>query len=91
MEILIKSTTEAMKEMLNLVKGYNTQAKAPNSDSKDKKKKREDKHNKFWDAPICKYCNKKHPSKPEDKCWELAMTQHPRNQRNAPAGAQGPN
>jgi hypothetical protein len=47
METLIKSTTEAMKEMLSLVKGYNMQAKTPNSDSKDKKKKREDKCNKF--------------------------------------------
>jgi hypothetical protein len=47
MKTRIKSTTEAMKEMLNLVKVNSTQAKAPNSDSKDKKKKHEDKHNKF--------------------------------------------
>ena len=50
------------------MKGYNTQAKAPDSDSKDKKKKRDNKCNKFWGAPRCKYCNKKHPSEPEDKC-----------------------
>ncbi len=47
METLIESTTEAMKEMLNLIKGYSRQRKAPNSDSKDKKKKCEDKRNKF--------------------------------------------
>jgi hypothetical protein len=30
METLIKSTTEAMKEMLNLMKGQNTHTKTPN-------------------------------------------------------------
>jgi hypothetical protein len=35
METLIKSTTEAMKEMLNLMKGQNTQAKTPNPNSED--------------------------------------------------------
>jgi hypothetical protein len=46
METLIKASTEAMKEILNLVKVYNTQAKAPNSDSNDKKNNREDKRKK---------------------------------------------
>jgi hypothetical protein len=69
METLIKSTTEAIKEMRSLVKGYNTQAKTSNSDSEEKKKKCKDKCNKFWDTPICKHCDKKHPSKPEDKYW----------------------
>jgi hypothetical protein len=68
METLIKSTTEAMKEMLSLMKGYNTQANTPNSDSKEKKKKCKGKCNKFCNAPICKHCDKKHPSKPEDQC-----------------------
>jgi hypothetical protein len=56
METLIKTTMEAMKEMLALVEGNNMQAKATNSDSKEKKKKRKDKCNKFRDAPICKHC-----------------------------------
>ncbi len=79
METLIKSTTEAIKEMLSLLKGYNTQAKTPNSDSEEKEKKRRYKRNKFCNAPICKHCDKKHPSKPEDKCWELAknVASHP--------------
>jgi hypothetical protein len=77
METLLKSTMEAMK--VNLVKGYNTQAKTPNSDIKNKKKECKDKCNKFCNVPICKNCNKKHLSKPEDKCWELAKnaTSHP--------------
>ena len=35
------------------------------------KKKREEKKKKYRNAPICKNCGKKHPSKAEDKCWEL--------------------
>jgi hypothetical protein len=71
-ETLIKSTTEAMKEMLSFVKENNTQPKTPNSDSKEKKKKHKEKLGKFCYAPICKNCRKKHPSKPEDECWEIA-------------------
>jgi hypothetical protein len=26
---------------------------------------------KYKDAPICKYCGKKHPYKKEEECWEL--------------------
>ncbi len=73
METLIKSTTEAMKEMRNLTQ-------APNSNSEDKKKKCKDKHDKYCDAPICKHCDRKHPSKTEDKCWEL-----PKNTASHPA------
>ena len=69
MESLIKSTTEAMKEMMALIKN---DKKEPNNQSKDeKKKKREEKRKKYNDAPVCKNCGKKHPNKAEDECWEL--------------------
>ncbi len=64
MEALICSTTEAMKEMMTLVKAE----KGTNNDSKlasdEKKKKREEKCQKYKDAPIC-------TAKVEDECWEL--------------------
>jgi hypothetical protein len=59
METLIKSTTEAMKEMLNLMKIRNTRTNTPNSDSEDKKKICKDKQIKYCDVPICKHCDKK--------------------------------
>ena len=69
METLIKSTTEAMKEMMALIKN---DKKEPSGQSNDeKKKKREERHKKYNDAPVCKHCNKKHPAKAEDECWEL--------------------
>ena len=69
METLIKSTTDAMKEMMALIKN---EKKEPSSQSKeDKKSKREERRKKFNDAPVCKHCGKKHPTKKEDECWEL--------------------
>jgi hypothetical protein len=73
-------TLKTMKEMLNLMKSQNTHTKTPNSDSEDEKKKRKDKQNKYCDTPICKHSDKKHPSKTEDKCWEL-----PKNAASHPA------
>jgi hypothetical protein len=71
MEALIRSTTEAMKEMMALVKAE----KGANNDSKvssdEKKKKCEEKCQKYNAAPTCKNCGKKHPSNSEDECWEL--------------------
>jgi hypothetical protein len=69
MESLIKSTTEAMKEMMALIKN---DKKEPSGQSHDeKKKKREERRKKYNDAPVCKHCSKKHPAKAEDECWEL--------------------
>ena len=69
METLIKSTTDAMKEMVFLIKN---DKKEPSSQSNDKKKKkREERRKKYNDAPVCKNCGKKHPAKAEDKCWEI--------------------
>ena len=71
-EALIKANTEAMKEMMSLVKDKTIMPTNPtNQTSEEKKKKREEKQKKFLNAPICKHCKKKHPSKKEDECWEL--------------------
>jgi hypothetical protein len=69
METLIKSTTDGMKEMMSLIKNN---YQAPNNElNNEKTKMREERHKKYNDTPICKHCGKKHPAKPEDKCWEL--------------------
>jgi hypothetical protein len=79
MEMLIKSTMEAMKEMMTLMKS-NTNNQNQNNGNRnnqnaksdeEKKKIREEKQQKFKDAPVCKHCGKKHPSKKEEECWEL--------------------
>jgi hypothetical protein len=38
---------------------------------KEKKKIREERKQKYKDAPVCKYCGKKHPYKKEEECWVL--------------------
>jgi hypothetical protein len=95
METLIKSTTEAMKEMLSLMKGQNTQAKTPNPNSEDKQKKCEDKQNKYHDAPICKHATESIHPKQKMSAENFQRTQHhaqhPGNKRKAPEGAWGPN
>jgi len=69
METLVKTTTEAMKEMMLLLKDNKTPTNKATDEKK--KKKREEKRKKYNDAPVCKNCGKKHPSKAEDECWEL--------------------
>ena len=65
---MIKANTEAMKEMMSLVKEKNIAPTNPtNSTNEEKKKKREEKQKKFLNALICKHCGKKK----EDECWEL--------------------
>jgi hypothetical protein len=69
MEILIKSTTESMKEMMNLMK---LTVKSPaNTKNDEKKTNRQERLKKYRDAPMCKYCNRKHPNKSESECWVL--------------------
>ena len=72
MEALIKSTTDAMKEMMQLIK---SNASTPTNPTKptdeERKKKRDEKRKKYNEAPVCSHCGKKHPSKKEDECWEL--------------------
>lgn len=77
MEMLMRATTESMKDMMNLMKANMAKSPSPNGGQSDatatadKKKKREEKQKKYNDAPVCKHCNRKHPSKPENECWEL--------------------
>jgi hypothetical protein len=69
MENLVRSTAEAMKEvMLLLTENKNSNI---NETNKEKNKKRQEKQKKYNDTPICRNCGKKHPSKVEDECWEL--------------------
>jgi hypothetical protein len=68
-EMLIKNNTEAMREMMSHIKN-NT--KEPSSQTNEEKKKsQEERRKKYNDAPVCKNCGKKHPTKKEDECWEL--------------------
>jgi hypothetical protein len=76
MEILIKNTSEAMKEMMVLVKSENKPSEnkplTNNNDMlKGGRKKREERCKMYNNAPICKNCNRKHPTKKEEICWEL--------------------
>jgi hypothetical protein len=72
METLIKSTTDAMKEMMLLIKSNgSTPTNIIKTTDEEKKKKRDEKRKKYNEAPICTHCGKKHPSKKEEDCWEL--------------------
>ena len=71
METLIKSTTDTMKEMMLLLKDNKSTNNLTKLTDEEKKKKRDEKQKKYNDAPICKHCGKKHPTKAEDECWEL--------------------
>ena len=76
MEALVKTTTEAMKEMMLLLKELKeNKTPTPKATDEEKKKKCDDKKKKYNDAPVCKHCGKKHPSKAEDECWELEKKQ----------------
>ena len=92
METLVKTTTEAMKEMMLLLKEHKTPT--PKTNNEDKKKKRDEKRKKYNDAPICKNCGKKHPSKAEDECWELEKNKESRpaswKSVKVPEGVRGP-
>jgi protein-tyrosine-phosphatase len=70
-ENLIKSNTEAMKQMISLIKNNKKEPGDKQQPDEEKKKKREERRQRFKDAPICKHCGKKHPTKKEDECWEL--------------------
>ena len=54
METLIKSTTEAMKEMMARIKNEKKESGKQSDDAK--KKKREERKQKYIDAPVCKNC-----------------------------------
>jgi hypothetical protein len=58
METLIKSTMEAMKEMMTLIKNQITNAPNPNkaNSDKEKKKKRKEKRKRYKETSICAHC-----------------------------------
>ena len=72
-ESLIKSNTEAMKQMMSLIKNDRKEPGDKKQPDEEKKKKQEERRQKFNDAPVCKHCGKKHPTKKEDECWELEV------------------
>jgi hypothetical protein len=66
-ENLVRFTTEAMKEMMQLLKeNKNSNINVMNE---EKNKKRQEKQKKYNNAPICKHCGNK-PSEAENECWE---------------------
>ncbi len=94
-EMLIKSTTDAMKEMMQLVKNQATMQTNPTKVSyKERKKRRDELRKRYYETPVCTHCGRKHPSKKEDECWELKRTkqlaQPIGNHQKAPEGARGP-
>ncbi len=71
-EMLIKSMTDAMKEMMQLVKNQATKQTNPTKVSySERKKKRDEKQKRYYKPPVCTHCGRKHPSKKEDNYWEL--------------------
>ena len=87
METLIKSTTETVKEMMLLLKENKNPTNLTNQtdEEKKKKKKKDKKRKKYNDAPICKHCGKRHPTKAENECWELEANKesHPSNWKSS--------
>jgi hypothetical protein len=71
--MLIKSTTDAMKEMMQLVKNQPTMQSNPTNvlPFEEKKKNYNEKQKKFWGAPVCTHWGRRHPSKKENECREL--------------------
>jgi hypothetical protein len=73
-EMLIKIITDAMKEMMQLVKNKATTHTNPTPTKvlyEEKKKRRNEKQKRYYETPVCTHCGRKHPSKKEDDCWEL--------------------
>jgi hypothetical protein len=56
MKTLIKSTTNAMKEMMLLLKENKNPTISNNQTNEEKKKKSNKRCKKYNDAPICKHC-----------------------------------
>jgi hypothetical protein len=71
-EMLIKSTMDAMKEMMQLVKNQATTQTNPTKVSyKERKKRHDEKQKRYYKILVCTHCGRKHPSKKEDDCRKL--------------------
>ncbi len=73
-EMLIKSTTDAMKLMMQMVKNQATTQTNPTPTKvlyEEKKIRCNEKQKRYYETPVCIHCGRKHPSKKEDNFWEL--------------------
>ncbi len=94
MDALIKSTIDAIKEMMQLIK---SNASTPTNPTKprneERKKKRDEKRKKYNEALVCSHCGKKHPSKRRTIAGNWRRTRPPAqtigNCQRAPEGARG--
>jgi ribosomal protein S13 len=72
-EALIKSNSDAMKELTAAISA--NKGTAPTSAANKTSKKLEERK-KAWEekkknAPLCPHCDRKHPNRTADQCWEL--------------------
>jgi hypothetical protein len=68
----MKLTIEELKKKVDQNPTANNAAPTTQSGSgKSYAERKAERMKRLKDAPICKHCNRKHPSQPEDKCWEL--------------------
>jgi hypothetical protein len=70
-ETFIESTTNAMKEMIFLIKENENPTNSNKTTNEERKKKREENQKRYNNAPVCKNCGKKYPLQAEEECWEL--------------------
>jgi hypothetical protein len=87
-EMLIKSTMDTMKEMMQLVKNQATTQTNPTPTKvsyEEKKKRRDEKQKRYYETPVCTHCGRKHPLKKEDDCWEPEKNKasHPANWKSS--------
>jgi hypothetical protein len=61
-ELLSKSTTNSMKEIMLLIKENKNHTNSNKTMNEERKKKRQENQKRYNNAPICKNCGKKHPS-----------------------------
>ncbi len=69
----VKSSLDAMTQNWQNEKAMNMSLQDKLAHMSEEKKKREERRQRFNDAPVCKHCGKKHPTKKEDECWELEV------------------
>jgi len=74
-ESIIKANSDAMKELTAAISANKAAAPASAVNKADKKKTWEEKK-KVWEekkknAPTCPHCDRKHPNRTADQCWEL--------------------
>ena len=71
MEALAKAMTELMSGVKAQLPVANGSASETTQEKSDRQKKREEYRKKLKTATACTHCNRKHPNRRDDKCWEL--------------------